>query len=93
VAQKRANQWGLYDMHGNVREWVEDCYHKSYSGAPTDGSAWTSSSYRYENGKIPQVLRGCSCTGLPSCTRSAFRYAGSRGHTDDIIGFHISRTR
>jgi formylglycine-generating enzyme required for sulfatase activity len=36
------NRFGLYDMVGNVWAWTEDCYHDSYSGAPTDGSAWTS---------------------------------------------------
>jgi formylglycine-generating enzyme required for sulfatase activity len=35
------NPWGLYQVHGNVYEWVEDCWHPDYNGAPTDGSAWT----------------------------------------------------
>ena len=38
-----ANPFGLYDMGGGVDQWVEDCWHKNYQGAPTDGSAWTES--------------------------------------------------
>lgn len=55
VGEKQANAWGLYDTLGNVWEWVEDVYHDTYRGAPTDGSAWlTGGDQKY------RVLRGGS---------------------------------
>ena len=63
-----ANEWGLHDMHGNVWEWVEDCYEYSYSaGQPTDGSAFTKGSCSY------RVLRGGSWVNFPGGLRSADR--------------------
>ena len=57
VGQFAANAWGLRDMHGNVFEWVEDCFHGNYDNAPDDGRAW-----REENGGdcTCRVLRGGS---------------------------------
>ena len=62
------NGFGLHDMHGNVYEWVEDCWHSGYVGAPSDGSAWTS-------GGVCQVriLRGGSYDDTPVLVRSANR--------------------
>lgn len=63
-----ANAFGLYEMHGLVREWCVDRWHDSYGGAPNDGSAWI------ENGTTDQrILRGGSWNGGPKACRSAFR--------------------
>ncbi len=62
------NPWGLHDMLGNVWEWVEDCWHGSYTGAPGDGSAWLK-----ENGGdcALRVVRGGSWSSGPRDVRSA----------------------
>ncbi len=55
------NGFGIYDMDGNVQEWVQDCHHKNYIGAPSDGSAWTTSCivHKPEDGP-PHIVRGAS---------------------------------
>ncbi len=68
VGSIRPNAFGLYDMHGNVWEWVQDCYHDSYRGAPTDGSAWLGGDCSR------RVSRGGSWFYVPVDMRSAFRY-------------------
>jgi len=56
---KLPNAFGLYDMLGNIGEWVADCYHTDYTGAPTDGSAWTTNCVTDEtSGVTMQILRG-----------------------------------
>jgi len=73
VGQKKSNPWGLYDMHGNVGEWVQDEYHDSYEGAPTDGRAW-------EDGSgATRVFRGGSWNVFAGFCRSALRDRGDPG--------------
>jgi uncharacterized repeat protein (TIGR02543 family) len=86
VGQKKPNPWGLYDMHGNVREWVEDCWHSDYNGAPTDGSAWILACKFDGAGR---VFRGGSCDSYARNCRSALRNRGDpRRHLYDF-GFRI----
>ncbi len=80
------NPFGLYDMLGNVWEWVQDCWHDNYLGAPTDGSAWGLES-SYHCGK--RVLRGGSWNDLPIWVRSAGRFGGSAGDSGDLVGFRL----
>ncbi len=83
VGEKRANPWGLYDMHGNVWEWVQDEWHDTYNGAPADGSAW-------EDGVgAVRVFRGGSWLNVAGSCRSANRGSsvpGLRGHG---LGFRL----
>ena len=80
-----ANPWGLHDMHGNVNEWVEDCWNDSYNGAPTDGSAWTSG----DCGR--RVVRGGSWDGFPVYLRSAYRSGGGRAVRVFDLGFRLAQ--
>jgi len=86
VGQYPPNPWGLFDMHGNVWEWVQDVVHENYSGAPLDGSAW-------EDGGDParRVLRGGSWLYNPRYLRSALRNGFSAVLANDIVGFRVAR--
>ena len=86
VGSFSANPFGLYDMHGNVWEWVEDCWNGSYRGAPSDGSAWTSGDC------ARRVLRGGSWHFSPRGLRSAIRFRYSTGNRDSHAGFRVART-
>jgi formylglycine-generating enzyme required for sulfatase activity len=80
-----ANEWGLYDMHGNVWEWCEDDWHGNYVGAPVDGSAWVET----DRTKKDRVLRGGSWNDYPGDCRSAVRYTFSRDYRDLNLGFRV----
>jgi formylglycine-generating enzyme required for sulfatase activity len=86
VGQYRPNPWGLHDMFGNVWEWTEDCWHPDYTGAPTDGSAWT------EDGQCSKrVNRGGGWGNHPRTMRSATRDADNVGDRGDGLGFRVVR--
>ena len=87
VGSFRSNAFGLHDVSGNVWEWVEDCSHRSYAGAPSDGSAWTS------GGDCSlRVLRGGSWFNYPGLLRSAHRDWDRAGRRVSYVGFRVSRT-
>jgi len=87
VGRYEANRFGLHDMHGNVWELVEDCWHKSYAGAPTDGRAWTSG-----GGCGNRVLRGGSWYNGPRVLRAANRGGSGVDSRDNNSGFRVART-
>jgi formylglycine-generating enzyme required for sulfatase activity len=80
-----ANAFGLHDMHGNVWEWVEDCYRDNYEGAPNDGSAVV----------LPEcplhILRGGAWNYQPRLLRCAYRYATPPGVRAENFGFRVAR--
>lgn len=80
-----AGRFGVFDMVGNVSEWVEDCWHDNYLRAPRDSSAWVNP------GCERHVVRGGSWGSDPAQVRSAFRIA-ARGDTRSArVGFRVAR--
>jgi formylglycine-generating enzyme required for sulfatase activity len=80
-----ANPFGLHDTAGNVYEWVQDCWHKSYFGAPTDGSAWKSG---YCSGR---VVRGGSWGNGPGFVRSTYRNWYTQDTRSHDLGFRLAQ--
>ena len=80
------NGWGLHDMHGNVREWVQDCWHESYDGAPTEGGPWL------QDDCSARVVRGGSGSTVPRKLRAAFRESGHTDWSLNDLGFRVTRT-
>ncbi|MCX7018294.1 MAG: formylglycine-generating enzyme family protein [Candidatus Sumerlaeota bacterium] len=88
VGGKLPNAFGLFDMHGNLMEWCEDWHHKSYSGAPADGSAWLNPP------GTCRVVRGGNFDYAPKYCRSAYRcpaISPSPSYRYGTIGFRVVR--
>lgn len=84
VASKQPNAFGLYDMSGNVWEWVEDSYHDNYAGAPSDGDAWQSDGKR-------RVIRGGSWFNAPKMLTASKRFKEIPVFRSKFTGFRLVR--
>jgi len=87
VGSFAANPFGLYDMNGNACEWVEDCAHETYDGAPNNGSVWTA-----DGDCKSHVLRGGSWSMIPDDIRSTFRIWYATDFRAYSPGFRVART-
>jgi formylglycine-generating enzyme required for sulfatase activity len=86
VGSYRPNAFGLDDMAGNAFEWVDDCWHPSYDGAPSDGSPWTTA------GCSSRVMRGGAWFMIDvTLLRSSYRNLSNSSNRSDVIGFRVAR--
>ena len=85
VGQKLPNAFGLHDVHGNVWEWVEDCWNGSYDGAPLDGAPRTTGDCQ------SRVPRGGAWVNSPHSLRVASRYPESSTYRFNDVGFRLAR--
>lgn len=103
VGTLRANPFGLYDMHGNVWEWVQDCY-AAYDPSKLDGSAVESdrgmsgssdedtSCSNADGWASTRVVRGGDYNDLPGDLRSAYRFSQGPEARSGDLGFRVART-
>ena len=89
VGSFQPNKFGLYDMAGNVGEWVEDCYHDTYRDAPREGSAVESCIPKFHDAR---VMRGGAWNAIPAWLRSASRDVEVPSTRADTFGFRVART-
>jgi formylglycine-generating enzyme required for sulfatase activity len=88
VGQFPANPFGLHDVHGNVWEWVGDCWHEGYAGAPPDGRSWETEA----GGDCERrMLRGGSSITQPETLRAANRLRDNASHRKSDVGFRVAR--
>jgi len=80
------NPFGLFDMVGNAPQWVEDCWHDNYVGAPSDGSAWTTGECKF------RVSPGSDWMEDGSFLRVAFRDLGPADERSHFTGFRVAKT-
>ncbi len=86
VGSYPANAFGLYDMHGNIEEWVQDCYNVGYQGAPDDGKAWMS-------GRCDaRMKRGGYYYSESEAIRSTYRMRNIPSNRSHTTGFRLART-
>jgi formylglycine-generating enzyme required for sulfatase activity len=88
VGEKKPNPFGLYDMHGNVSEWTEDCWHDNYENAPTDGSAWIVGDCNTSN---VAVLRGGGWDSEANSLTSRARFGMRADARLNDVGFRVAR--
>ncbi len=86
VGQYPPNEFGLFDVSGNVWEWVADCWHPEYSGAPTDGGAWMS-----PGDCNLRMLRSGSVKSTADQLRTTFRTASNPIQRGELVGFRVVR--
>jgi len=100
AGRKKANAWGVYDMHGNVHEWCEDNYSRNYKGAPVDGSPWhsdpnfigtESDTVRVQLQKNSRIFRGGSWDNEMEYCRSASRLQHMPVLKHNHLGFRVVR--
>ncbi|OMH36129.1 SUMF1/EgtB/PvdO family nonheme iron enzyme [Motiliproteus sp. MSK22-1] len=84
VGSFKANPYGLYDMTGNIYEWVSDCYNDNYEDAPNDGSSWNVGQCNY------RVMRGGSWYDISRLIRSASRYRHPANSSRNSWGFRLA---
>ena len=84
VGSYRRNEFGLYDVIGNVHEWTQDCWHENYEGAPEDGTSWEENDCQY------RVARGGAWFDFPEVLRLAARVRFPATSRENGVGLRVA---